>query len=281
MALTRICVRRPLDGELAGQRDHGALRGGVAGGAHRLRSGPDQAGDRGGVQDHAAPLADHLARGGLGDHEEAGRVRLDHLPETLDRHRLGRRAPGDAGVVDEDIETAVALRDLVDERFDRRRVGHVAARGADVEAGGAQLGLGRLQPLGTSAGDRHRRAGLGQPLGDLSAQPARAAGDERHPAGQVEERSDVGHGASKLVGCWVLGAGEMPGCGDRLPASSLRLIRDVAAHSPAPGTRHPAPGTRVVTGRGRRRRSAARPCRPGSRRRCRPPVAGRPAAPRA
>ena len=150
---------------------------------------------------------------------------------------------------------AVALRDLVDERFDRRRVGHVAARGADVEAGGAQLGFGRLQPLGTSAGDRHRRAGLGQPLGDLTAQPARAAGDERHPAGQVEERSDTGwaSGASKRVrgaGC----VGETEG-GVKLPGEPG------PAATPSPVTRHPT-GTPAPTRHrpGPATTSGARPC---------------------
>ena len=56
------------------------------------------------------------------------------------------------------------------------------------------LRLGQL--VGLARGDRDLAAHLAQPLGDLQAQAARAAGDERHLALEVEELARAHHATS-------------------------------------------------------------------------------------
>mgnify|MGYP003694039445 CR=1 FL=1 len=54
-----------------------------------------------------------------------------------------------------------------------------------------------LEVAGLARGEQHARAGLAERLGDLQAEAARAAGDERGLAVQVEQLADVGaHGLS-------------------------------------------------------------------------------------
>src|SRR5690606_26894586 len=59
-----------------------------------------------------------------------------------------------------------------------------------------QMRLGLGQFVGLARGDGHARAHLAQGLRHLQAEPARAAGDERRLAGQIEELLDRHHATS-------------------------------------------------------------------------------------
>ena len=70
-----------------------------------------QAFDRGDIDDGAlALLQESAARHGLGQQEQAGDVQVDDLVPTFQGIVFGGRAPGCAGIVDEDVDPAEALQ---------------------------------------------------------------------------------------------------------------------------------------------------------------------------
>ena len=106
--------------------------------------------------------------------------RHDLVPR-FERVFLGRRAPGRAGVVDQDIDSAVVL----DHRLDQRR--HLLGLGQVIDHGQAhrcrascKIGFGFLEFAGLARADGDLRAHLAQALGDLQSEAARTAGDQRH-----------------------------------------------------------------------------------------------------
>src|SRR5581483_5353240 len=124
-----------------GQRDDGALAGGVGGvGGARIAA----AADRGHVDDAPAAavlfvLLDHFAGGALQAEEHAlGVDPVDAVPIRLGQiHDVG--IAGDAGVVDEDVEAAEFGDGAGDHRVDR---GDVAAIGGDRQGAVAADRLG-------------------------------------------------------------------------------------------------------------------------------------------
>ena len=164
---------------------------------------PRQAGDRGHVDDAAAPARDHA---GLADRlrqqEEAAHVEVHHLVPGLERMVLGRRAPGGAGVVDEDVDVAERSRSP-------RRPGAATSAGWLAVGGDPVARRCRAACRSAAASSRSAalrdaehdaRAGLAERLGDLQAQAARAAGDERGAARQVEQRLDAAAFGEGVVG---------------------------------------------------------------------------------
>ena len=80
------------------------------------------------------------------EQEDAADVQVHHLVPGLQRVVLGRRAPGGAGVVDQDVDLAQALHRLVARPCcDLRRVAGVGGDPARVDALGLQVGGGLLQ----------------------------------------------------------------------------------------------------------------------------------------
>jgi hypothetical protein len=59
-------------------------------------------------------LLEHVLEGGLGHEERAGEVDGEDLVPVLVFELEGELVGGDAGVVDEDVEAAVAVDDLLD-----------------------------------------------------------------------------------------------------------------------------------------------------------------------
>ena len=168
-------VRRVLDRGGLGEDAHGALRGVIG----RVRMRADDAADRGDVDDGAAACALHRRDGGLGAEEDAGRVDLHDLVPLLERligqPRSGgdagldvqlRIAAGDAGDVAQDVDAAVALLGLRDDRRplrlaadilegERRRAAAVDDLGSDALA---QSGVAvRQQHLGAVLREQARR----------------------------------------------------------------------------------------------------------------------------
>ncbi len=129
-------------------------------------------------------LADRLAH-----QEDAADVQVHHLVPGLERMVLGRRAPGGAGVVDQDVDRGPgAASPRRQTRLDLRRVAgsrpRSSARRCPRPAGAAAASSrsAALRELSMIL-----RAGLAQRLGHLQAQAARAAGDQRGLAAQVEQ----------------------------------------------------------------------------------------------
>src|ERR1700733_28340 len=77
--------------------------GGVVVGVKRVA---DDAVGGGGLEDDAAALLDHVAGGGLGDVENAGQVDGDYFVPFIGRDVEEIVADADAGVVDEDVDSA-------------------------------------------------------------------------------------------------------------------------------------------------------------------------------
>ncbi|MCY1282394.1 hypothetical protein D9M70_312320 [compost metagenome] len=115
------------------------------------------------------------------------------------RHRIAfqRRAPGGAGVVDQDVQLADLSRQL---RRQGLHPGFAGQVGGDpvAFAQGAQLGGGLRAGLGIAGADIDPGAGLDETLGDHLADAAGAAGDQGGTAFQGEVR---GHDGSSVR--WV------------------------------------------------------------------------------
>ena len=104
---------------------------------------------------------------------------------------------GVAGVVDEDVDRAEG-------RLRRRHTGAHTGEIGDVEHGGRRPPAGlhdrrcaRLGPLGHEIVDRDRGPLGGEVAGDARADVLSGAGDERHPAGEIEE---AGHPRDDSLG---------------------------------------------------------------------------------
>ena len=73
------------------------------------------------------PAGDHLARGGAGAQERAGHVDRDDLVPVGERELDRWPTDRNAGVVDQNVDAAGALRNLAEHRIDRRLARNVGA----------------------------------------------------------------------------------------------------------------------------------------------------------
>ena len=168
-----------------GEADHAVLGGAVG----RQARGGGAAGQRGDVDDVAGAARAHAPHrllravddGVQVDLELAGDARLVLLVERRDHH--------DPGVVDEDVERAEALLDLVEEGGEAAPVGHVEGEadravgelgGGGLGGGGVEIADGDHDPLaGERAGERLTdAAGAARDDGDLAAQRAGSLGHD-------------------------------------------------------------------------------------------------------
>ena len=160
-------------GERARERELGVLRGGVRPGGRER----DRAGDRDDVDDVRARLQPGLERAHHPDAAEV--VRPQHRLDPLRLEREEVAAPGDAGVVDEQVDTRVALQDR-----GRGPVDVGALRDVADLVLAAELGRELLEPLLPSRDEHGLPAATRQlPRGRL-ADAARGAGDDRDPHGR-------------------------------------------------------------------------------------------------
>ena len=94
----------PVPADLGGRRAHQADRG-VLGGRVRSRvARADEAGHRCHGHDPSISALDHAADHRPGAEERPGGVDVEMPAPVLERRSLQRRAPGDAGVVDEHVD---------------------------------------------------------------------------------------------------------------------------------------------------------------------------------
>src|SRR5258706_6503421 len=190
----RDAVMAPFGGEGAREVHQAALRRVVGDGAHDARILAHQAGDRSHV-DHAAP-----ARGNhrfpaevLREHEDARQVQVDELVPGVERMLFGGRAPGGAGVVDEDVDSAEFLQHLLGARRDRLALAQVADIGRRLDLLLLKMSHGLVELVFLARGDRDLGAHFAERFGHLQPEPARAAGDERGASAKLEQLSHV-HG---------------------------------------------------------------------------------------
>ena len=136
-------------------------------------------------RDHAV-LADRLAH-----QEDRADVQVHHLVPGLERMILGRRAPGRAGVVDQDVDLAEPADRVLRDAHDLARLAQVGGDPDCLDAVALELRRRFLEVAGLARREHDLGAGLAERLGDLQAEAARAAGDERGLAREIEQLSDV------------------------------------------------------------------------------------------
>ena len=93
----------------------------------------------------------HQAEGTLGAEEHAGQINVDHPLPILEGELVEGHAPSTgAGIVEQDIQAAVGLLHLGEERIDRGGIGHIGGHG---EAMARRTGRRRLlQRVGAPSG---------------------------------------------------------------------------------------------------------------------------------
>ena len=180
-------VLAPFRPERAGEIDHRAFGGVVGDGADFGRVAP-QTGDRGNVDDAATAPGDHALFGdGLAQQKIAADIEVHHLVPGLDRMVLGRRPPGGAGVVDQDVDIAHTLQGLIGQPMDLGVAGAVGSHPARVNASSLQLGAGLFQVRRFARTDHDPGTRLAQRMGHLQPKPAGAARDQGRLAGEVKQ----------------------------------------------------------------------------------------------
>ncbi|MGY3355704.1 hypothetical protein ACVWZK_002367 [Bradyrhizobium sp. GM0.4] len=159
-----------------GVTDHGGLGGDVV---RKTR-------ERGAIGEHRADGDDAAA---FAHQLRSGADRSDHAMHVdgiLAGERFGvgigvidRTAARDAGIVDEDVEMAELLRDVVDELRHVLGRGLVRLEGAGIDASGLQLGDDGFRLFGRgNVADRDIRAFIGEGASRGRADTARATSDE-------------------------------------------------------------------------------------------------------
>ena len=194
-------VLAPFAGQGAGEVHHRRLAG-VVGHHRHVGAVAGQAGDRGDVDDLAALPRDHAVLADrLAHQEDRADVEVHHLVPGLERVILGCRAPGGAGVVDEDVHLAETRHRVLRHPHDLARLAHVGSDPERLDAALLQMPGRFLEVAGLARGEQDAGAGLAERLGDLQAEAARAAGDERGLAGKVEQLANGGaHGTLLEMG---------------------------------------------------------------------------------
>jgi hypothetical protein len=100
---------------------------------------------------------------------------------------LARRgADPDAGVVDEHVQTAIAIAVPVNHLANRVLVGHVCREMLDLESLLLKLMSRALDPFGLASSDRQRKAFLAEHLGEGKSDASRGSSDDGGTVGHYE-----------------------------------------------------------------------------------------------
>ena len=154
---------------------------------------------RGGHDDAAVALVDHVRPGGPGGVERADHVDGQVAGQVVGVG-LGEAGPSDdAGVVDQDVEAPELLDGRVDERpcrprrWPRRWLSATAAPPAATIAAATPDGHAGVRPVAVhrpaQVVDHHAGAPVGQQLGVGPTDAPSGAGDHRHPSLEAVARS--------------------------------------------------------------------------------------------
>ncbi len=165
------------------------------GGRIAERGGLPRVGRDGGHVDDAAARGLERIEQRVRDVEGAVHVHVERLPEVLGRARAGRGlADDDAGVVDEQVDLANALRDLARDVAAGLGRGDVEREGPGLAAGLAHQARGLFHGGGVHVGGDDARTGLRQAQAEGAAVALAGAGDEGQAALQQARREGVGVG---------------------------------------------------------------------------------------
>src|SRR2546422_822360 len=188
--------------------------------------------DRRDVDDSAIAVRDHRALSRrLGHEEGAGQVQVHELLPRLQGVILGRRAPGGARVVDEDIQPPVALEESRHHRLDRFGLRQIADERQRLDVLPSEMRSRLFQLLGFPRGDRELRAHLAERLGDLQPEAARAAGDQRDLSGEIEEFSYAHEADCRLTRIFAQSNLRRPGR-ENAPGGGERMLRGLIMDMP-------------------------------------------------
>ncbi len=170
------------------QPDDPALRRGIG----RLALLAVEGGDGGGIDDHPTlrpGIAGHLGGGKPHDVERAGEVDVDRPAERVESVRPvapeGLLAGGDAGAVDEDVDSAHRALRGGNTGGDRGLVGHVHHGEPRADP------RGEIRAVGRAVEDRHLRAFVAERLRRRRAKAGRPAGDDRPCLAKLHRRLPI------------------------------------------------------------------------------------------
>src|SRR5205814_2123464 len=213
------------------ETDDAGLRGRVG---HERRV-PFLAGDRGDVDDPAAPLGEHDADGGARDEEDGREIDREHAVPLLVADLPGElRAAGDPGVVHRDVESAPALVDGPDGALHVGGEGHV---GGEPQGPLAERLRRGLDGPAVEVHEGDAGALLHEARGDGEADAAGGAGDERGLALKRHGR------ASPQASAWSRSSTRSSPCSSpmlgRTRYGSVRIPRSTSQQSNGDGMAPP------------------------------------------
>ena len=113
-------------GEFFGHALGHAYDGELAGGVSKLVGAAASATDRGGIDDLASALRDHLAAGLAATHKDAANIDVEDAVEVFQGRVKKRANVDDAGIGDEDVKAAKFADDIGDNAADGVFVGDIA-----------------------------------------------------------------------------------------------------------------------------------------------------------
>src|SRR6185503_7128983 len=179
-AVDRDVVRSELLAERLGEGDDAGLGRGIG---RRVRVAL-LAGDRRDVDDAAVILRDHQRRQRPAAVKRAVEIDRQHVAPGLQRIFPGRHVrPGDAGIVDQNVDAAERLAGVVARALDLGVVGHVDRKSRNLTS---ERTAGLVRKRLVAVPDRDRRAGGEKALDDGAADALGAAGDHRVLARQID-----------------------------------------------------------------------------------------------
>ena len=171
-------MRGPFDREGFGQSDDGPLRRRIGAAAGHAQP----PGGRGQVHDRGAAALAQQGQGMLDAEELTMDVDVEGcLPRRGVERFQGPSGPGDAGVVDQDVEAAHFDPDGVHEFADLALVRDVADRGEE------PVDAGLVDGVGVDVGDEDGGAEFPELAGDGQADAVGSGGDENAFGGEIHE----------------------------------------------------------------------------------------------
>ena len=178
-----------LPGQRLGEPDQAGLGGGVVG----LAEVADAADDAGDVDDPSPVAGRHPLDEMLGDVEDAGQVGVDDRVPHLPVHLAERPIPGDAGVVDQDVDAVEVVAEAGAHGLDLAAHPHVEGVGAGPASEFTDLAANRLGGFSAGETGAHRDVGAGRRQRQRRgpADPSGAAGHEGPFPLQAEARDQT------------------------------------------------------------------------------------------
>src|SRR5215472_416556 len=178
---------RPFDREIMREGNHATLAGMITNGLHGLRRSPANAGHRSHIDDLTALLLEHDFPGGLRTEKSSGQVGFNDLIPIGHGHLFRGRAPGDAGIVDKNVDAAELRHGGIDQVLHAGLVLHIAAEGQGTHADPFHVVSCLFTALFFARAQDEVGATLSQRFRHLATQPDRTTGDDGNTSAEIEE----------------------------------------------------------------------------------------------